>query len=278
MKIKLLSATAALVVAAPVAAQTAPVITVTPTLAPNAFGSPSYAAWVSNSINAQKFGLPVYGTPDTPTFYQAQSVVGAAEGIVTGFASWKGSADPGTVYGPQYANELGNRMMFGIKIVAGSAQFSISQVSFSATSSDAGDALGFSSDPGFFSYSDEYVGVLKGNDGQLGTADDVYITSGANTQLVDEVLGRGRGTSFAAYCDGCTPAQQQQAIDDAAGYFTAPTTFTGTYSLFGVQGSGTFTILPTAAVPEPATWGMMIAGFGLAGAAMRRRRATIAFA
>jgi hypothetical protein len=35
----------------------------------------------------------------------------------------------------------------------------------------------------------------------------------------------------------------------------------------------------TPAVPEPATWAMMIAGFGLAGASMRRRRATtLAFA
>ncbi|MCS6986475.1 MAG: PEPxxWA-CTERM sorting domain-containing protein [Sphingomonadaceae bacterium] len=29
------------------------------------------------------------------------------------------------------------------------------------------------------------------------------------------------------------------------------------------------------AVPEPATWGLMIAGFGLVGAALRRRRATV---
>ena len=30
---------------------------------------------------------------------------------------------------------------------------------------------------------------------------------------------------------------------------------------------------PVSAVPEPATWAMMIAGFGLAGSALRRRRA-----
>jgi len=34
----------------------------------------------------------------------------------------------------------------------------------------------------------------------------------------------------------------------------------------------------TAAVPEPATWAMMIGGFALAGAAMRRRHAAIRFA
>ena len=33
-----------------------------------------------------------------------------------------------------------------------------------------------------------------------------------------------------------------------------------------------------AAVPEPATWGMMILGFGLAGATMRRRRTAVRFA
>jgi hypothetical protein len=34
----------------------------------------------------------------------------------------------------------------------------------------------------------------------------------------------------------------------------------------------------TTAVPEPASWAMMIAGFGLIGSAMRRRRAVISFA
>ena len=34
----------------------------------------------------------------------------------------------------------------------------------------------------------------------------------------------------------------------------------------------------TAAVPEPATWGLMIAGFGLVGAAMRRRQTAVRFA
>jgi hypothetical protein len=32
------------------------------------------------------------------------------------------------------------------------------------------------------------------------------------------------------------------------------------------------------AVPEPASWAMMIGGFGMVGAAMRRRRTAIRFA
>jgi hypothetical protein len=43
-----------------------------------------------------------------------------------------------------------------------------------------------------------------------------------------------------------------------------------------VRANFTLTALPTA-VPEPATWGMMIMGFGLAGAVIRRRR-SVAFA
>lgn len=39
----------------------------------------------------------------------------------------------------------------------------------------------------------------------------------------------------------------------------------------------TFTTVP-GSVPEPATWAMMIAGFGLAGTALRRRRAVLAYA
>jgi hypothetical protein len=45
-----------------------------------------------------------------------------------------------------------------------------------------------------------------------------------------------------------------------------------------IKSSGQFltdTVTITA-VPEPATWGLMIAGFGLAGAALRRRRAVAA--
>ncbi|WP_082765535.1 MULTISPECIES: FxDxF family PEP-CTERM protein [unclassified Phenylobacterium] len=37
--------------------------------------------------------------------------------------------------------------------------------------------------------------------------------------------------------------------------------------------SGVITFVPTAAVPEPASWALMIAGFGGAGAMIRRRRA-----
>ena len=39
-----------------------------------------------------------------------------------------------------------------------------------------------------------------------------------------------------------------------------------------------FTAVTPAAVPEPATWAMMIGGFGLAGGALRRRATSVTFA
>lgn len=59
--------------------------------------------------------------------------------------------------------------------------------------------------------------------------------------------------------------------------FTGPTSNPvfkiGTFTLTGiVSGNSTLTIA-AAAVPEPAAWTLLIAGFGLVGAALRRRQA-----
>lgn len=109
-----------------------------PSVAPNAFGSPSYSGYVSNAIHAILNGLPAYGNPNDPTYYQQQSTIAPNQMIVTGFPSWLGSANPGTVFGPAYANELGNRPLFGVVINAGpgAPSISISELSFAATSND----------------------------------------------------------------------------------------------------------------------------------------------
>jgi len=51
--------------------------------------------------------------------------------------------------------------------------------------------------------------------------------------------------------------------------------FTGHSHLYDPGDVGTLTI---QSVPEPATWGLMLSGFGLAGAALRRRRSIAAAA
>ena len=53
----------------------------------------------------------------------------------------------------------------------------------------------------------------------------------------------------------------------------------GTLDPGGANNSATATFAAANAVPEPATWAMMIGGFGLIGAAARRRtRANVTFA
>ena len=202
----------------------ATIIDVTPWVAPNAFGSSNWADAQANAIHALYHGLTSYGAAG-PAQFNAQSNVTASEVIVTGFNSWRGVAGPGALY----QNEYGNRMHFGLVIDGQGSQFSISQLSFVTTSSDPLNGLGWNWALGSYQYGAGYQGILKGQDGELFTGDDTFVTSGLNTQLVDGLVGRGSGISYDAYCPGCTVAQQQAALNAAAagpGY-----TFTGVYTL-----------------------------------------------
>jgi hypothetical protein len=54
---------------------------------------------------------------------------------------------------------------------------------------------------------------------------------------------------------------------------------TGSYALNSItSGAATLTISALPAVPEPASWALMIAGFALVGSSMRRRSMTLSFA
>ena len=72
--------------------------------------------------------------------------------LVTSFPSWMGVADPGSVFGPAFAQESGNRLTFGMDIKGGTNLISIAQLSFTMTSTDPGNTLDWTYSPIPYSY------------------------------------------------------------------------------------------------------------------------------
>lgn len=260
-------ALAAFVIAPAASAFAAVTITVTPSSAPNGFGSPSFSGWVSNALYAQVHGLTTYGAAGPTQYNAAPSTMAISDNVVTGFNSWKGSANPSGDYGAAYGSEYGNRLHFGIFINGNGHQISISQLSMNAVSTDPGNTLAFSFNTGDYNYNSDYQGILAGTDGIVGTGDDIYINSGPNTQLVDAIVGRGSGNAWDIY-DTDPGATRQDKIGGVSAKFGLPTTpfdFTMTYSLStGETGSGTVTFN----TPEPASLALL----GMGGMLLMKRR------
>ena len=264
MKLTLLFLTsaAATAVAGPI------LITIQPALAPNGFGSPNYAAWRTNALDALYNGNSTAGTPGTPGYYEQRNSFDGRENMVTSFPSWLGYSDPGAVFGPAFASALGNRILFGLVINGQGTQFSISQLSFSAFSTDPAGALDFSFAAGSYNYSDDYVGILAGPDLQVFTVDDLFVTGGANTQLVDALIGCGSGNALWPCGPGdplpcATIPERQAALDFWTNYNNHEQyLFTGTYLLDDGISPPVEATAPAAinALPEPATAAFMISG------------------
>jgi len=86
------------------------------------------------------------------------------------------------------------------------------------------------------------------------------------TQVLSGELSRGTGEALAAETFGFTGKARYVQIGLSGNHQKYPETYGyAPVGLSEVRFSG-------SAVPEPATWAMMIAGFGLAGTALRARR------
>jgi hypothetical protein len=175
---------------------------------PNIFGSPSFNGWSVNVIGALTHNQTEVGLINTPQHVVlSQGVTDynfVKTSIVTSFNSWEGVAPPTSV---ATMNELGGRMNFPAHITS-SDMFSLSQISFAATGTGIGQFLDFGFAAGSLNYSSRYVGINWGLDGLQGTADDVRITSGLNTQLINEFVTSGPGNGFAV--TGAEPGTTNQ--------------------------------------------------------------------
>ncbi len=107
--------------------------------------------------------------------------------------------------------------------------------------------------------------------------------NGSGVELADVNIG-GKLTQYTLTVDGSGPFKMPFATDTISYVATGPTTtiaFTvdAASPAFGnndplIDG----VIFSPTGVPEPTTWAMMLAGFGMAGAAIRRRRTAISAA
>ena len=87
--------------------------------------------------------------------------------------------------------------------------------------------------------------------------------------LADWISGYGSGAYVSAI-----------SVGNGSGSGTGYHAFVDNVTLYGTNGTSRSYNFETASapVPEPATWAMMIAGFGLVGGAMRRRSTKVSFA
>jgi len=101
-----------------------------------------------------------------------------------------------------------------------------------------------------------------------------------NVLARDNSDGKEGGASFSLASDIFVPGFPFNPVDynftdaDDRSVVYYPSGFGGPNSEV-LSGFYRFTLSAVPAVPEPATWAMMILGFGFVGAAMRQRRASI---
>lgn len=256
-------------------------ITVYASSAPNAFGSPSFPGWVANTQCFLQGSCTAGDRDADPAAFESLTTFEPGDAMVTSYHSWRGQADPGTVFGSAFASELGNRMHFPVIITSdsGADTFTLADVGFEIDSPDGGSsgfggsgALGYSGDlSGTTLNGSSRVGVFWGGDGAPGGGDDVVYTGGESDATLLNVLyyvGVGNALWPMVPDDGAT---EQEALDSVAASFYSDgiSSITGSYSVRTASGSAAVRL---ASVPEPGTLGIF--GLGLLGlcAATRLRR------
>jgi hypothetical protein len=261
-------------------------------ISPDPFNpSPSWGGYVTNAITGIEDGCTSQGSSNSPTYYSANGVAtGGSTGTTSatvgqfgqnqvidsagasfdsGGNTWNGNASPTGAF----AGEFGNQIADGLLVTDGNqvgGTFSLSQLNWSLSSSDAANSFGF---VGSFAATDDYsssaVGIVCTS---ANCATYTTVTSGAATQLVDELAFVGVGGSFCAdsdFCPGTTIAQQENYILTNVDPFTVA----NTYSLDDANGNAIASVSNTAVIsPEPQAWFLAALGFLLLAMAVRYRR------
>lgn len=101
----------------------------------------------------------------------------------------------------------------------------------------------------------------------------------ASSTSADVFFYHGSNIGGVTLTDPFTSVQLLQAIGaqvyTGSEYF--PVFSSGVFNFTGPNSTESYTLTITSSIPEPASWGLMIGGFGLAGAALRQRRVGMTF-
>lgn len=246
-------------------------IVVTPSSAPNFFGSPSWGGYAANALAALRSNTLVNGDRNTdPTGYTGYTygaLIAPGDVIVTSYSSWRGVANPAAPFDSEY----GNRLHFGLHATGdGTTRFTLDDVQFDMHSSDGDDSLAFSGDLSGLTYNGTTrIGYDWGVDRLPGTGDDIVYQAGESGSLpIDELVYVGIGNAFWPGADDADPGNpdlgRQGAIDDTAAYIGSHQPFTvyATYSI-GAMSGGSLVYVPSAGV---------LPLLGMGGLAVCRRR------
>jgi hypothetical protein len=106
-------------------------------------------------------------------------------------------------------------------------------------------------------------------------------STGSGSANLTSTLGTLSYTSDVESFTGIVPGSQEFAFNLLSAQPGFSAVAGKSLNTFTANGGGNFSFLTTGVgrhggVPEPATWGLMIAGFGMMGGLLRRRRAAIA--
>ncbi len=232
-------------------------------VAPNAFGSPSFDPWAARAMTSLENtpGVDDGNRNLDPTAYDVVTTIPWYDNAATGTPFWMGTMNPLMPFN----QELGHRIHFGVRFLGNGTRFSLSQLDFEWASSD-GNSLGFTDT---WSAADYYSanrkGIDYGPDRLKGTLDDivynVYAPDAAIPVVyaadlpIDELIYVGYGNAWDVTQEpGATVADQLASLrcylEDMA-----PITISGTYKVrngsggFLGEGTGTVTLVPTNTLP-----------------------------
>jgi hypothetical protein len=261
--------TSALCLTAAISANAQITISVEGTMAPNAFGSPSFDSWTDNAIYAAEYGLTSYGAAGPTQFSATSTPLPVSYNMVTGFNSWEGQADPAAPYNGEY----GTRASFVAIINGNGTLIDMNEFGATLTSSDPGNNLGFTApnngiSPGDWNYDAGDIGLIFVNGINISGGFTV-VNGGDPGQMVNEIISVGAGDAYPSYTgdDPDPSATDQQTLDYDIAQVPNGYDLTGTFYYGDASGSATINFTP---VPEPTT--LALAGLGLGTLFLARRK------